>query len=415
MLIFLFASPSITLLIVPERRGNWPAGGASIWLPGTEDELWPPRLFGDATGWPHCAFPTPQRLTLGAPKGDSCIWAGVSLIGERFKKFRFTGVIELPISDRVLRREWGAGFMGAPENAEQPIPETRVSTVHIPVGLMLKNAGQIWFQTLLQVPTSTDLTGPNTTAVFFTCSVDARWAKASFTGSPIDSFNGHYVQKADVLHERRYPPSFTGWEYSNLPVNDGSWRKVRIDIDWLEALTPSVDNNTSGYTSLAALLNDLDIVNHTDTDATPTLEGIIAALVANGMSRTNFGSIGKAPLQLEDPSNILPYESTSQWERFMKGSYSFPRPVGPAVEMKLSVTVEGNAYHADSKAYGLALAVLLLHATLAIGHSIYVVPTVVTEANVDGKEKSNGSNKNAIEMEGFPQGVLERLVGYITP
>ena len=38
-LILLFAGPSTALLMVPERRDDCPAGGASIWLPGTEDEL----------------------------------------------------------------------------------------------------------------------------------------------------------------------------------------------------------------------------------------------------------------------------------------------------------------------------------------------------------------------------------------
>ena len=545
-LISLFAGPSTALLLIPERRGDWPAGGASISLPGTEDEFWPSSLFGNATGGPHCAFPTPQKLILGAPE-DDCIWAGASPIGERFKESRYTGVTELPSNDRVLSREWGAGFRAVGVGTEGPNPETWVSAVQLAVGLMLKNAGQVWFQALLSVPTSnkyeplrwrsqggtngvaeswipivrtscdsnpflqnsstvqrvsifdpfwkciftigqqlinilqypflpeydarpgskilipannpnssrlsahwlttptsanltdnsttTDIPsallyvfapqeGPNTTAALFTCSVDARWTKATYTGGPIDSFTGHYVQKAKVLHQRRYPSTFNGWQYSYLPVNDGSWRKVSIDTDWLDALTPSVDNTTSGYTSLAALLSDLDISNHTYDDATPTLEGIVATLVANGMSRTNFRSTGKAPEQLEDPLNILPDESSSQWERFMRGSYSFPRPEGPATKIKLSVTVEGYAYRADSKAYRLALAVLLLHAILAIGHIVYVVRTRVScgawrsminyvviaatssvgiESSTDEKENSNDFDGHETSTKGFPE------------
>ncbi|KAL9043779.1 MAG: hypothetical protein Q9214_003045 [Letrouitia sp. 1 TL-2023] len=178
-----------------------------------------------------------------------------------------------------------------------------------------------------------------------------------------------------MLHSQRYPSRVRGWKYNHLPVNDGSWRKVQIDSDWLEALTPHMDSNSSGSTSLAYVLKNMDITNHTDPRVTPKLEATIATLVADGMSRTGLRSISRAPLNFSDPLHLIADKPASRWGGLMKGSYSFPQPEGLATELKWSVSVSGYAYHADSNASRLALAVLFLHAALVIGHIIYIIRT----------------------------------------
>ena len=117
--------------------------------------------------------------------------------------------------------------------------------------------------------------------------------------------------------------------------------------------------------------------NTTDADTVGTLELIIASLVADGMSRTGFRSIGSALENLTDPLELLPDDPSSSWKGLMRGTHSFPRPEGPATELKWSVTVTGYAYQANNRAYRLALAVLFLHAVLAIAHIVYVVCTRV--------------------------------------
>ncbi|KAG8526344.1 uncharacterized protein KY384_000337 [Bacidia gigantensis] len=452
-LISLLAGPATALLLIPDVHSNWPAGGASIWLGGSDDALWPSVLSGNATGGTHCTSPTPQMITSGALVNNDCLWAGSIPIGDKFKEAQFASMTDLPINDNLLRRSFGEGFRGFGNVSATGGPETWVSGTHIALGVMMKNAGQVWFQALLSVTssskyhalrwrsqggtagygggkapvypylpeydvslnlkllvqaqapdisrlntywvpappsarltdntTTTDIPsallnvfippkGTNSSSTLFVCSIDSRWANAGYSGKPIDSFDGHYIQSVTGIHTRNYPSSYPGFEYSHLPVNDGSWRKVRLERDWLEALMPSVDNSSSGSTTLASLLSDIDIGNQSNTIAIPTLEAIIATLVTDGMSRTGFRTILGAPESLQDPLTLLPDESASKWSNFMDGSYSFPRPAGPATEVKWSVTVEGYAYHATSKAFRLSLAVLLLHATLAIGHIIYV-------------------------------------------
>ena len=65
----------------------------------------------------------------------------------------------------------------------------------------------------------------------------------------------------------------------------------------------------------------------------------------------------------------------------MAGTYKFPRPSNttdpPYTVLDSTVELTGPAYRADSNAYKLALAVLFVHAVLAMVHMAYVIKTGV--------------------------------------
>lgn len=214
----------------------------------------------------------------------------------------------------------------------------------------------------------------------FTCSVDARWAEAVYTGRPVGDIDDDYVQAATVQSTREFG-EITGYEHNFLPTNDSTWRRVQMDLDWLNMLTPSTNNSTSGSTSLASLLTDVGMDNSTGiifnwVDVTTTLEGIIATLVADGMSRQGYADNGGSSRHFSDASNLLPYDaSASAMQRLISGTRAFPPPAGRATVMKFSVVVGGYAYRADSLAYYLALTVLFLHAALALCHVAYLLWT----------------------------------------
>ncbi|KAL9576638.1 MAG: hypothetical protein Q9212_006935 [Teloschistes hypoglaucus] len=437
--ISLFAGPSAALLLIPEHRTGWPAGGVSMWLAGDDDVLWPSRLTYSDIGGPHCVSPSHELLLSENLSHVDCVWAGLSPIAELYKQAHYTAV-GLSIRDGIVNRGFSLGYLGVD-------PETWASAPHLAVSLMSRNAGQIWFQELLSVPyhslgpgrsnvvcrypylpeydvrldlgiyihasfpvssristfwgnvpktallsnngTTTDVPSAllnilvphddsDDTRTLMTCSIDARWTKADYRGQPVDAFNGHYSQQASWLKSQQYSHDLTGWQYSRRPVAGGYWRKVRMDKDWLEALTPSIDNDTAGATSLAGVFADMGIEhNRNYTDIIPAVEAIVATMVTDGMSRTGFRSVGKPANQLTDPLNLLPDVSSSDWASFVGGRHKFPRPDGPATELQLSMTVGGYAYKADSKAYWLALTVLFLHAALALAHLGYVILTRV--------------------------------------
>ena len=221
--------------------------------------------------------------------------------------------------------------------------------------------------------------GTNNTGTTFTCSVDARWAMGIYSGGTVGDLDEDYVQTATIQNTRSKIPNLAGYQYNFLPVNDGSWRRVQIDTDWLNTLTPLLGNSTSGWTSLAALLTYMGMDNSTGmivdySDVTGVLETIIATLVADGMSRQGYTANGGSSTHFSDALTLLPWDnSVSSQQSLLAGKYTFPPPAGSATPLKWSVVVGGYAYRADSLAYYLALTVLFLHAALALGHTVYVL------------------------------------------
>ena len=230
-----------------------------------------------------------------------------------------------------------------------------------------------------------------TTAVLWTCSIDARWAGGTNQGGPVGFTDVEYVETATIQNTRS-PPDELGHSFNFLPVNDSSWRRVRMDMDWLSTLTPSFssNNSVSDWTSLSSLLHTIGLDNSTGLivewgDIGPTLEVVIAVLVANGLSRQGYSNNIGNPTQIDDGNNLLAWDdSLESRASILAGTYTFPlpSPIGttaapPTVttQLKLSITVTGFAYSADSAAYYLALTVLFVHAALALGHMIYLLIT----------------------------------------
>ena len=222
-------------------------------------------------------------------------------------------------------------------------------------------------------------TKSNISGITFTCSVDARWAMAISSGGPVGDLDADYVQTASIQNTRPFEPDLQGYQYNFLPINDGSWRQVKIDMNWLETLTPPLDSSIPGWTSLAALLTDMGMNNSTGIifqwdDAHTVLETIVATLVADGMSRQGYAANGGSSTHFSDALALLPWDnSASSQQSLLAGTYAFPRPVGAVTPLRWSVVVSGYAYRADSLAYYLALTVLFLHATLALGHMAFVL------------------------------------------
>lgn len=223
----------------------------------------------------------------------------------------------------------------------------------------------------------------NYTAIVLTCSIDARWAMGNYQGGPITLTPWQYVQSAVMQSPNLFAAHATG-DPSNH--DDPSWRPVQIDMDWLESLTPPLDNDIT-YTSLAAILTATNLVrleNSTNVQqfshvVQSLVEIVVASLVADGMSRVGFAGLGQVGAQYSNSLSFLPKEpSESVWKAFMAGTYKFPRPAtGSYTVLDWSVQVSGLAYHAGSNAYTLALVVLFLHAALALAHIAYVLRTRV--------------------------------------
>lgn len=140
-LISLFAGPSAALLLIPIQRSNWPAGGASFWLAGDDNSLWPSKLTASSIGEAECEYPNMQSLNTEALNSSGCIWAGYSSLAEAFKQRNLDSDIDLIVDDGVLKRDFV--IRSSPE-----VAETWVLAVHMAVGVLSKNAAEAWYDAL---------------------------------------------------------------------------------------------------------------------------------------------------------------------------------------------------------------------------------------------------------------------------
>ena len=131
--------------MIPALRYDWPAGGASFWLLGDDDTLWPSRLTNLSIGGAHCESPNLQALTTQAFNYPGCIWAGSSPIAEVFKQIHLREVERLHFDDGLFQRE----YISRPQS-----PEQWVAASHMVVGLASKGLGGAWYHSMAETSIS---------------------------------------------------------------------------------------------------------------------------------------------------------------------------------------------------------------------------------------------------------------------
>ncbi|KAI4156949.1 MAG: hypothetical protein LQ342_008574, partial [Letrouitia transgressa] len=131
----------------------------------------------------------------------------------------------------------------------------------------------------------------------YTCTADARWVKAIYIQDTVGTA-GIKLLRTTVFSQNNYQPSITAYDKNFLQIGDAIYRRVHMDMDWLNALTPPIFSNANNsFRSLAALLSDVGIDNSTglvpqNKTLFPKepLEAIVATIIADGMSRHGFAA-----------------------------------------------------------------------------------------------------------------------------
>lgn len=221
---------------------------------------------------------------------------------------------------------------------------------------------------------------------FSSCSVDARWVNTTIVGSRFDpDVLGQYIVSAQM-------PNFLLGENSVGFPGEVDSIKASMDSDWLAALTPALipedvlsDVSVPGYNTLADLFQVSSLLNgHTIYDEmTPQIESMIATVVADGMSRVGYaangGNITLSGLQSQILGRYnMSFNESSTWakqvyQRGEKATTSFVQgyDASNSTYMRMNIFLQGYSYKADSLTYWLALALLYVHALLALGHLSY--------------------------------------------
>lgn len=146
-LISLFAGPSAALLLLPTQRSDWPAGGASAWLSGDDDLLWPSTLTASSIGGSGCKNPDMDAITSVNLNRSACIWAGHSSLAAAFSQRHFNNGIDFVVDDGVIRRAFVIRSKGE-------VAETWVLGIHMAAGVLSKNVASAWYEALKWLPVS---------------------------------------------------------------------------------------------------------------------------------------------------------------------------------------------------------------------------------------------------------------------
>ncbi|KAL9596288.1 MAG: hypothetical protein Q9219_005883 [cf. Caloplaca sp. 3 TL-2023] len=244
-----------------------------------------------------------------------------------------------------------------------------------------------------------------------TCSVDARWAMGLYHGDAQD-----YAPTVDLLKPDLFYPTPEDIETGKLfvrslksgrskNIDEAPWRHVQMNDDWLRALTPPVKSNDGSITALSLLLEDMSLPNSTNlptmvaewgyanvtdfaqwlnstgfTEASyleysyylpAIIEPVIAALVADGMSRVG----AKAVWANQSILSAIRSHTDQTPDQILAGLSVSPDPTSaeqPGTQVNFTVTIAGLAYRLDSKSYRIAVIILITHALLATAHVIFV-------------------------------------------
>ena len=81
----LLAGPSSALLLIPQVYDDWPAGGATFYMVGSNQTMWPSQLNAQSIGGAHCQSPTASDLSLQQLNMSSCVWSGYESILQWFE------------------------------------------------------------------------------------------------------------------------------------------------------------------------------------------------------------------------------------------------------------------------------------------------------------------------------------------
>ncbi|KAM5343340.1 hypothetical protein ACJ41O_014306 [Fusarium nematophilum] len=244
--------------------------------------------------------------------------------------------------------------------------------------------------------------GHNPASNVLACSIDARWAKANTVISTIwVSKLPHEFHLGRVLNlvetELEYQPRI-GYERAAPPKND-SLRVIRMDTDWYDLLSPSlpdtVPDNMPWLPHAGSKMTTLETIvgstYHENLTQQPAFENILAATVVDGLSRCGMIANPQGARYLAAwPFGDWTITSEKQARSLVhtgdpEETFSEPESLksGDSNRFEMKATYTGYVMTAEGWFDYLSIAGLLLHAAIALLHTIYVVKTGTTSGAWD--------------------------------
>lgn len=240
------------------------------------------------------------------------------------------------------------------------------------------------------------------------CSVQADWVPGTqVTKSACNDLQQQAVlSDEDLAHLGHW--GWTPWCYgTDTPTFDKppTWQQVVLDTDWLKILTPRVNLNVHGETTLASTIatalsqecseppvdcieGSFDDVESLIGFVITKINAIVATFVVDGLTRIGWNENFVHDLTTESvgndsstgPSwiyNGVDASSPRLWSEYVSGSASllpdtaFRQSVGSTYDV--AFTVQGFGLRLNGVAYYLALTIFLMHLLLVLAHVGYTL------------------------------------------
>lgn len=254
------------------------------------------------------------------------------------------------------------------------------------------------------------------------CTVDSRWAQGNINGRGLP-VTDNMVQFGAIKHKRK-PSAGSGLDNSPsafLPVQGPYWRTVSMEKEWLDTLTPIVDHERPGWSTLAASFTYAGMDNHTGLvegaydSLGSTIETEIATTVVDGMSRTGlspystkFRTVSDRVWMLNLP--VYAEDKNQKLVNLLRGrDMPLDRPQNANVTtLHWDVSITGYAYQGRSTPAYLALAVLFTYTLMALTHTFLLIFERKSSACWDSLEELVVLCKNSMPE---PNGGLKNTCG----
>ena len=281
---------------------------------------------------------------------------------------------------------------------------TSLTTVWIPTNMDSVTAGLVVLG---------PLTSDSATQRFgVACSIDARWNRAThiLTKSTTNALGNSGPTISVAQNGAR---NNKGLVTKALPIDNGDWRHISAETEWLEALTPSVlpwtkvaktASNESAVTTALANLYAAGGVNLSSENPknapVSQIESITSTAMADAISRVGlaqqygtlkyYTSFGKkcSHIKFGGARQFCPGPPPSdQFTLLAFNGFHTGKQGNRSDEPLLRSHPAGYAYKASRITDFLSIGVLLLHLIVALGHTLYLLLTRYSSASWDTVEE----------------------------
>ncbi|OKL63026.1 hypothetical protein UA08_01689 [Talaromyces atroroseus] len=292
-LLAVLSGPASALLMIPSRT-DWPAGGATFYLAGSTDSLWPTNLTSASTGIPACDSPSETIINGLWLNMSSCLWNGYPAIAQAFQALHFnTYENQIEMSDGIMKRMLSVQIKGR-------VTDTWALGIDMSTGAYSTELASIWYnQALFGAPLA------KTKYRNFQYRERNSTMTAVRSTLPVVRTNCNYYENVNFLNMTNSGPQYqsaltdvgfvlstpTGYNSSRITA---TWRAIQNN----ESVGITVDSQGNYVSGWPSAFLDIQVpYEGQSSDGVFFACSIDARWVAGNVVGTNVGYLSGMPLQ----------------------------------------------------------------------------------------------------------------------